>query len=145
MTVELYPYDFPSAIEVLTTWLVPLPAADGAAAETGAERQAGGLLPYRMVQCAAGDDDKVTDTGIYQVDDFAATFDEAEANSRLTRRRILALGPPLAPQRRVTISTGTYYADSVKTSVKPHWEDYGDNTVVRFVARYAIDFRLVAA
>jgi hypothetical protein len=142
VTVELLGYDAPSGIELLIAWLLPLSDMDDR--EIGAERPSGGPLPYSMVQCVAGSDDKVTDTGIYQVDDFAATFSEAEANSRLTRRRILALGPPLCPQRRVTISTGTYYADSVLTSVKPHWEDYGDNTVFRFVSRYAIDLRMVA-
>lgn len=143
MTVELLGTDAPSGLELLIAWLLPLSEVDGR--DVGPQRDSGASLPFSLVQCVAGSDDKVTDSGIYQVDDFAATFDQAETLSRLTRRRVLALGPPLAPQRRVTISTGTFYADSVSTSVKPHWEDYGDNTLIRFTARYAIDLRMVAA
>lgn len=139
MTVELLDYDAPSGLEMLINWLIPL------GVEVGPNRPSGDDLPYRMVTVVGGSDDKVTDHGIYQVDDFASTVGDAEAQSRLTRRRVLALGPPLAPQRRVAMSDGRLaYADSVTTSQKPIWVEYGDDKIHRFVSRYAIDLRMVA-
>jgi hypothetical protein len=150
MTVELLDYDAPSGIELLIAWLVPLKDVDGR--EVGPIRDSLDVLPYSMVQGPAGNDDKITDHGIYQIDDYATgatreeAFQKAEAQARLTRRRILALGPPLSPQRRVTLSDGSIvWADSVTTSVKYHWQPYGDNaTIQRFVSRFAVDLRMVA-
>src|SRR5882757_6456858 len=131
MTVELYPLDVPSGVELLIAWYVPL------GDEVGPTRPSGAVLPYRMVSIVAGSDDRVTDHSIYQVDDFAATYELAEAQSHMTRRRTLALGPPLAPQRRVQISTGLAYADSVATSQSPRWIDFDDSDkVFRFTSRY---------
>lgn len=150
MSVELFGFDAPDGVEMLIAWLLPLKDVDGR--EVGPIRDSLDSLPYSMVQGPAGTDDKVTDHGIYQVDDFATgatkaqAFERAQSQARLTRRRILALGPPLAPQRRVTLSDGSIvWADSVTTSVKYHWEPYGDNTIVqRFVSRFAVDLRMVA-
>ena len=57
---------------------------------------------------------------------------------------MLILGPPLAPQQRVTISTGTVFVDSVTTSQSPVWmPGFTDAAPIeRFVARYAVDIRL---
>lgn len=150
MTVELLDYDAPSGIEALIMWLVPLSDVDGR--DVGPMRDTLDGFPFSMVLDVAGVDDKITEHGIYQIEDYAtgATREEAynlaEAQARLTRRRILAWGPPLAPQRKVTLSDGRIVrADSVTTSVKPHWQPYGDNTTIqRFVARYAVDLRMVA-
>lgn len=142
MTVEFLGQDAPSGLEMLIMWLVPLKDIDGR--DVGPMKNLLESVPYSMVSIVGGADDKVTDHSIYQVDDFAATIEDAEAQSRLIRRRILALGPPLAPQRRVQISTGLAYADSVMTSVVPHLQTYGDNTKVqRFISRYVIDLRFI--
>lgn len=140
MSVELYPLDVPSGVELLIAWLVPM------GVEVGPTRPSGAVLPYRLVSVVGpGADDKITDHSIYQVDDFASTYELAEAQAKLTRRRILALGPPLAPQRRVQISTGLAYADSVLTSQGPRWLDFDDSDkVFRFTSRYTIDLRYVA-
>jgi Ser/Thr protein kinase RdoA (MazF antagonist) len=83
VTVELLGTDAPSGLELLIAWLVPLNELDGR--DVGPQRDSGASLPFSLVQCVAGSDDKVTDSGIYQVDDFAATFDEAEARNDLHR------------------------------------------------------------
>lgn len=125
-----------SGIELIINWLKPL-------GEVGAQRGPGAPLPFRLVQRVAGSDDKVTDSGIYQIDTFAATFEQAESQALLTHQRMLTLGPPLAPQHRVQISTGTVFVDSVATSQSPTWLQYTDSAPVqRFVARYAVDIRL---
>lgn len=125
-----------SGIELIIAWLKPL-------GEVGAQRNPDGPLPFRMVECVAGSDDKITDSGIYQIDTFAATFEAAEREALVTHERMLRLGPPLAPQQRVTISTGTVWVDSVTTSQRPTWVLYTQAApVVRFVARYSVDIRL---
>jgi hypothetical protein len=139
MTVELYGLDAPNGVELLIEWLIPL------GVEVGPNRPSGAVLPYRMVQVAGGTDDRIADHTIYQVDDFAVDIESALAQARMTRRRILALGPPYAPQRRVQISTGLAYADSVSTSQVPKYLDFGDDKVARFTSRYAVDLRFVAA
>lgn len=126
-----------SGIELIIQWLSPL-------GEVGAVRGPGAALPFRLVQCVAGSDDKITDSGIYQIDTFAATFDAAETQARLTHERMLRLGPPLAPQQRITLVGGAVvFVDSVTTSQRPTWLQYTDAAPVsRFVARYAVDIRM---
>lgn len=126
-----------SGIELIIQWLAPL-------GEVGPTRGPGAALPFRMVQRVAGSDDKVVDSGIYQVDTFAATFEAAEQQSRLTHERMLKLGPPLAPQQRVTLTTGAVvFVDSVTTSQSPTWLQFTDAAPIsRFVARYSVDIRL---
>lgn len=126
-----------SGIELIVQWLKPL-------GEVGAQRGPGAPLPYRMVQCVAGSDDKIVDSGIYQVDTFAATFDQGEREALLTHERMLRLGPPLAPQQRVTLTSGdVVFVDSVITSQRPTWLQFTDAApIVRFVARYSVDIRL---
>jgi len=131
-----------SGTEVLVAWLLPL-GIPVSGPRPGNETQ---TLPYRMINRVAGSDDKITDSGIYSIHDFAATYAGAEANSELTRTRVHRLGPPLAPQARVTISGGQIVvADCVLTDQAPFWLKYNDDTDFwRFVARYRIDFRFVA-
>lgn len=126
-----------SGIEVLIQWLAPL-------GEVGPQRGPGAALPFRMVQRVAGSDDKVFDTGIYQIDTFASTFEAAEYQARLTHERMLQLGPPLAPQQRVTLSSGaTVWVNSVTTSQSPTWLQFTEAAPVsRFVARYSVEIRL---
>lgn len=126
-----------SGIELLIQWLAPL-------GEVGPQRGPGATLPFRLVQCVSGTDDKVTDIGIYQIDTFAATFEEAEREATLTHERMLALGPPLAPQQRVTLTDDSVvFVDSVTTSQRPVWVQFTEAApVVRFVARYTVAIRL---
>lgn len=126
-----------SGIEVIIQWLSPL-------GEVGPQRGPSAALPFRLVQCVAGNDDKVTDTGIYQIDTFAATFEAAEYQAGLTHQRMLKLGPPLAPQQPVTISGGrTVFVDSVTTSQRPVWVQFTEAApIARFVARYTVQIRL---
>ena len=129
-------YVAPSGLEVIIAWLTEL-------GEVGPERPLGGVLPYRWVNAVAGSDDKVTDSGIYSVHTFASTFAAAELEARKTHQRMLQLGPPLSPQQKIVLFDGsTAWADSVITSQSPLWQDYGDNTVHRFVARYLVDIRM---
>ena len=126
-----------SGIELVIQWLTPL-------AEVGPRRPAKAPLPFLVVSRPAGSDDKVTDSGIYQVDTFHTNLDAAEQLALDVHQRMLILGPPLAPQQRVTISTGTVFVDSVTTSQSPVWmPGFTDAAPIeRFVARYAVDILL---
>lgn len=137
----LYPYAPPDALELVITWLAPL---DG---DVGPQRYAGQSLPYRWVSDAPGGmDDKVTDQSTFSVHTFAADYWTARQQARTTHRRMLALGPPLAAQQRVALAGGrTAYVDSIETAEPPSWQDWGDNGIHRFVARYTIDLRFQAA
>lgn len=125
-----------SGIELVIAWLKPL-------GEVGAQRAPGAPLPYRMVEIVAGSDDKVTDSSIFQISTFAATFDQAEVEAQRTHERMLRLGPPLAAQQRVQISTGLAWVDGITTSQRPIWVQFTEAAPLnRFVARYLIDIRL---
>lgn len=129
----------PDGVELLVTWLLPLNG------DVGPQRYAGQGLPYRWVTDAGGGiDDKITETGTYSIHTFAADYWTARTEARLTHRRMLALGPPMAGQQRITLAGGnTVFVDGVETAESPTWQDYQDNTVHRFIARYTIDLRFV--
>lgn len=132
----LYPYSTPDVVELLVTWLMPL---DG---DSGPQRYAGQSLPYRWVSATGGIDDRVTEQSTVSIHTFADEFWTAREQARITHRRMLALGPPLSDQKRVTLAGGrTAFVDGVTTDELPTWQDYGDNTIHRFVARYTIDLR----
>ena len=100
-------------------------------------------MPFRLVECVAGSDDKVTDSGIYQISTFANTYEQAETQASLTHQRMQKLGPPFAPQQRVTLSDNTVvWVDSCTTSQRPIWVNFTEAAPIsRFVARYSIDIR----
>lgn len=136
---DLYPLAPPDGIELLVTWLGAL---DG---EVGPQRYAGQGLPYRWVNDAGGSDDKVSSRSTFSVHTFAAEYWAAREQAMLTHRRMLALGPPLAGQQRVSLASGsTVFVDGVEVDESPSWQDYGDNGVHRFVGRYAVSLRFVA-
>lgn len=142
MSAPLLPWYPPSVSELVIVWLRPLGDANG----VGLDRPSGGVLPYRMVTPVAGDDDKITQTSIVSVHTFGTDMDTAEAAAQITHQRMLLLGPPLVVQQPVTLSSGaTVMADSVTTKLIPTWVDYEDNVIRRFVARYEIDLRFIAA
>lgn len=130
----------PDGVELIITWLLPL---DG---DVGPQRYAGQELPYRWVSDAGGgSDDKITEVGGYSVHTFGADYWSARAQARMTHRRMLALGPPMAGQKRVTLADGrVVFVDSIETDEPPSWQDYGQNEIFRFVSRYTIDLRFVA-
>jgi hypothetical protein len=125
-----------SGVELIITWLKPL-------GEVGAQRGPGAALPFRLVECVAGSDDKITDSGIYQVSTFASTYDQAESQAALTHQRMLKLGPPFAAQERITLSNNSVvWVDSVTTSQRPLWVQYTEAApITRFVARYSVGIR----
>lgn len=138
-TTLLYSYAAPDAVELLVTWLLPM------AGDVGPQRYAGQGLPYRWVSDAPGGvDDKVTQQATFSIHTFAADYWTARHEAALTHRRMLALGPPMAAQQRVALAGGrTVFVDSVETADPPAWQDYGENNIHRFVARYTIDLRFV--
>jgi len=125
-----------SGVELIINWLKPL-------GEVGAQRAPGAALPFRLVECVAGSDDKISDSGIYQVSTFAATYDQAEAQATLTHQRMLKLGPPFAAQERITLSDNSVaWVDSCTTSQRPIWVNFTEAApIVRFVARYSVGIR----
>lgn len=125
-----------SGVELVIAWLKPL-------GEVGAQRSPGAVLPFRLVECVAGSDDKVTDSAIYQISTFAGTYEQAETQASLTHQRMQKLGPPFAPQQRVTLSDNTVvWVDSCTTSQRPIWVNFTEAAPIsRFVARYSIDIR----
>lgn len=133
----MYSLAAPDGVELLVTWLAPL---DGG---VGPQRYSGQGLPYRWVSDAPGGaDDKVTDRSTFSIHTFGVDYWSAREQARLTHRRMLALGPPMVGQYRVQLAGGrTVFVDGVETADPPSWQDYGDNTVHRFVARYTIDLR----
>lgn len=146
MTVELLDWEAPNGIEVLLAWLAPL---DGVC---GPDRPTGDGWPYRQVTRVTGPDDKVTDFGLYSVHTFAtgpdkeAAFTAAADAAQITHRRLLAMAPPLAPQRRIAISGGRIIkADSITATEGPRPEHYGAGELVaRQVARYRVELRFAA-
>lgn len=133
----MYGYAAPDVVELVITWLLPL---DG---DVGPQRYAGQELPYRWVSDAPGGvDDKVTQESTLSVHTFAADYWSARQQAALTHRRMLVLGPPMAAQQRVTLAGNrTVFVDGVETAEPPTWQDYGENTIHRFVARYTINLR----
>jgi hypothetical protein len=130
-------------VEVLVAWLSPVAVLNNGG--VGGERLPGDPLPFWLVNRVAGPDDKVTDHGTYSVHSLADTLAGAEDWSILGHRRILALGPPLAAQERVTISGGRIVmADMVMTDQAPFYLYYSD-TIRRLVGRYFVDLRFIAA
>lgn len=135
-----YGYETPDVIELVVTWLSDL---DGGC---GPQRYAGQPLPYRWVSDApGGEDDKVSARHTLSVHTFGDEYWAARAAAKLTHRRMLALGPPIVGQQRVTLADGTVVlTDGVETAEPPTWQDWGDNSVHRFVGRYTIDLRFAA-
>ncbi len=127
----------PSGVEVLITALSSL---DG---EADWGRPSGAVVPWFMVTDAAtGVSDKITDSGIYSVHTFHPDYWECQRYSFAADDLILALGPPLAAQERITLADGRIvFADEVTQSLRPHYEKWSDD-LIRFVGRYSVKFRI---
>lgn len=130
----------PDGVELLIKWLTPL-------GEVRDDRPSGAVLPYRMVTRIDGDDDRLTDKGVYSVHTFAASKPVAQEEALLTHRRLQYLAGQFADQQKVTLSDGrVVQADNVVTTEFPKWEQWDElNTLHRFVGTYRVDLRFVAA
>lgn len=142
MTEPLFGFAAPDGVEMIVAWLTPIALANGGG--VAGERRPGDPLPFWLVSHAAGVDDKVTEYSTFSVSSMADSLVAAQDWATLGHRRMLTLGPPFAPQRRVIISGGrTVFADKVTTDQVPRYEYYSD-TIRRLIGRYDIDLRFVA-
>lgn len=133
-----FPWAAPDINEFVITWLLPI----GDPAGVGMDRPTGTILPYRMVNRVSSTDDKVFESNVVSVHTFADTMTNAETAAMATHYRMLALGPPISDQVKVTISNDQIVqADEVCTMSGPTWIDYEDNTIRRYVARYRVCLR----
>jgi hypothetical protein len=142
----LIAYSPPSPTRITVSWLLGYFDAG----TVGMRRPNASTLPYRMVNPVAGTEttDRTRRCGVVSVHSFAASMDQAEAESDLTHQRMLAMGPPFAPNQAITIvlgdsSTRVVTPDYITTTQIPIWADYEDDLIFRFVARYEIGLRFV--
>lgn len=143
MTVDVHPDMAPDAEDFVVCWLQPLMRA-------GTERKPGDVLPFALVQYISGDDcaDEGTEDGVIQIDFFDkarngfVAAQNAKTAARLGHRRMLYLGKHLPD---VVISDGTVAnADYAYTVMTPKRMEYPDESIVRYVARYAVGLSYVA-
>lgn len=127
-----YDYGLPADVEdVVVAWLSGIGTAS-------VERPAGDVLPFYMVTRVAGDDDKVWDYPVVDVDSFAADRNAAFVASRVAHRRILSL----LPDDEITLyDGGKATVDWVRTDQAPIYADWGLDTIQRYVARYRMQLR----
>ena len=133
----LYNFVPPDVEEFTIAWLAPLGPA-------GAERPAGAALPYRMVNRITGADDLISDDPVISVHTFGASRAAAKTAAKITHRRMLLLA--YDPMNDVTLA-GSVLANCeyLETVEGPRWEFYQDNTIWRYVARYRLGLKFVAA
>lgn len=154
----MYPYEPPDGIGALLTWISGIGNFDPTvgnitANNVGPDKPGGGVLPFFMVVAADLSDDKVTQYGVYAVHSFATASTPRQAitaaydAAMLVHRRVLAMGPPFAPQEHITLPSGkVVQCDGVTTKSGPEWVKYAeDKSIQRFVAEYDIPWRFVAA
>ena len=142
MSVELFDYAPPFGGEVLVSWLSVLRTPANVLVPVRRRRKSNDPLPQRIVTRIGGPADQFTDTGEYSIHDFGNNFTAVEDASRLTLRRIMALGPPFSPQREVTITGGTAVVDRIQITEAPH-EEFFSETIERFVMTVRVDLRFV--
>lgn len=128
------PYDYgspPDVEDVVVAWLTPLGTAS-------TERPAGDDLPFFMVTRVDGDDDKVWDYPVVDVDVFAADRNTANLVARTAHRRMISL----LPEDDVTLSDGSKVrVDRICTDHGPKYVDWDVDTMQRYVMRYYITLR----
>lgn len=128
------PYDYgspPDVEDVVVAWLTPLGTAS-------VERPAGDDLPFFMVTRVDGDDDKVWDYAVVDVDVFAADRNTANLVARTAHRRMISV----LPEDEITLSDGSKTGiDRIRTDHGPKYVDWDVDTMQRYVSRYFIDLR----
>lgn len=143
MSVELLDREPPPGVRFIMAWLSALEGGCGAEREPSVDP-----LPFTLIQRYDGYEDRVTDVGFYQLDHLAKAVDgktaytACEEYSRLCKRRMLYLRDHTWTEVNVP-GWGLATADLVKCRETPHEEPYADPNIVRMVARYRVDLRLV--
>ena len=137
MSIPLLNWAPPSVTRLVVAWLQPL-------GTSGALRPQTAVLPYRMVTTVGGDEtcDKTMQKAVVSVHTFDVSMDAAESSAQLTHQRMLLMGPPLAPPQLITYTINgnsvSATPHSVTTHHIPQWQDYQDDLIFRFVARYDV-------
>lgn len=127
-----YDYGSPPDVEdVIVAWLSALGTAS-------VERPAGDDLPFFMVTRIDGDDDKIWDYPLVQVDCFNTDRNSANLVARTAHRRMLSL----RPNDIITLpGGGTATVDRICTEQGPKYVDWGIDTIQRYVMQYQIALR----
>lgn len=101
------------------------------------------VMPFLLVTRIAGGDDRITDRGMVQIECFHSSRDGANALARQMHYRIQQWTAKVG----VTLpSTGLpVYVDRIETVQGPHYSDYGDENLKRYVARYEVVSRITSS
>lgn len=101
------------------------------------------VLPFVLVSRVAGGDDRITDRGMVQVEVFHSSRDGANSVARQMHYLIQQWTPKVG----VTLpSTGRMvFIDRIETVQGPHYQDYGDENLKRYLARYEVVSRITSS
>ena len=138
MSAPLASEDAPDAEDFVSCWLQPLLRA-------GVEREKSDGYPFAVVQRVSGLDipESGLDDPVVQLDILhkgAVGVAKKHANDVHRRMTLLGLTYP-----DVTMSDGSVAGiDYLRVLIRPHRETFGDDTVVRYVARYKLGLSYVA-
>lgn len=143
MTVQLGT-SAPNVESYLLAWLLPLaaqnaPAGTPATACLGSRRwMAGAALPYYQVKRITGADDEYefADKPTVSVHVFGPDYTTAARLADECHKRIRVLIDD--PSTDVTVGAATVNAEYVQTVEGFTEQDYGDTSIIRFVARYRL-------
>lgn len=141
MSAPLYDRAAVPAEAFLRAWLLPLATSPDL---VGSRRwQAGMALPYRVVNRIGGPSDLISDFPTARVHTFAADYTTAHREAERTHRRMLLLARDLPD---VTLGGGVVASCAwCSTNFAPREEPYGADSVIRFVAEYALELRFTPA
>lgn len=114
--------------KVLVAWVKTVPGVVGAGTLTKDNLES--TLPFVRVARIGGQDDGVTDSGVYDFDVFAATRQQAWEVAETIRAR-------LRPRTR----SGTAIIDAVRTSTAPRTLPWANSNIQRYSATYGITLR----
>lgn len=102
------------------------------------ERPAGDVLPFYMVTRVDGDDDKIWDYPVVDVDCFAADRNAANVAAWQGHRHLICL----LPGDQIALPDGRKAVfDRIETEHGPKYVDYGIDSMQRYVSRYMIQTR----
>lgn len=101
------------------------------------------VMPFVLITRIAGGDDRITDRGMVQVEVFHTSRDLANQLARQMHYRIQQWTPKVG----VTLpSTGLpVFIDRIETVQGPHYSDYGDENLKRYLARYEVVSRITSS
>lgn len=127
-----YDYGSPPDVEdAVVQWLSVLGTAS-------TERPAGEALPFFMVTRVGGDDDKIWDYPVVDVDVFHTDRNSANLAARTAHRKMLSL----LPDDEITLYDGSKATvDEVCTEHGPKYVDWDVDTMQRYVMRYQLMLR----